>query len=189
MVRNYALTEAIVMDKYNFLELASERFSVRNFKDKEIEQEDLDKILKAGYVAPTAHNLQPQRIMVINTPEGLEKLGLCTRCLYGAKAALLVCYDKEVSWKRKFDGKDSGENDASIVATHMMLEAASIGVGTTWVMYFKPDTLIQEFNIPSNYEPVALLVMGYPADDAKPIDMHSEFQPMDKLVFYNSFEK
>ena len=55
------------MDK-DFLELAANRYSVRKFIDKPVGQEDLDKILKAGYLAPTACNRQPQRILVINRP-------------------------------------------------------------------------------------------------------------------------
>lgn len=52
--------------------------------------------------------------------------------------------------------------DASIVTTHMMLEAIELGLSTTWVMHFKPDAMREEFNIPDNIEPIALLVMGYP---------------------------
>ena len=58
----------------DFLELAAKRYSVRKFKEEKVRQEDLDKILKAGMLAPTAHNDQPQRILVINSDEALEKL-------------------------------------------------------------------------------------------------------------------
>ena len=58
----------------DFLELAAKRYSVRKFKEEKVRQEDLDKILKAGMLAPTAHNEQPQRILVINSDEALEKL-------------------------------------------------------------------------------------------------------------------
>ncbi len=171
----------------DFLKLAEERYSVRSFTDKAVTQEDLDKILKAGHVAPTACNIQPQRILVINSEEAIAKLKGCTKCHFNAPTALLVCYSKEVSWKRRYDGADSGEIDASIVTTHMMLEAASIGVGTTWVMHFDPAAMRETFAIPEDLEPVALLVMGYPSEDAAPIAMHSEFKPMEELVKYNEF--
>ena len=45
----------------------------------------------------------------------------------------------------------------------------------------------KKFNIPENIEPVALLVMGYPAEDAKPFDMHSIYRPEDETVLYDSF--
>ena len=131
--------------KMDFLKLAEERYSVRSFTDKGVTQEDLDKILKAGHVAPTACNIQPQRILVINSEEAIEKLKGCTKCHFNAPTALLVCYSKDACWKRKYDGANSGEIDASIVTTHMMLEAASIGVGTTWVMHFDPTAMRETF--------------------------------------------
>lgn len=171
----------------DFLKLASERYSVCKFTGKAVEQDVLDKILKAGCLAPTACNRQPQRILVIDGQEGMEKLRRCTQCHFNAPAALLVCYDKDACWKREYDGKTSGDIDASIVATHMMLEAAALGVGTTWVMYFMPEAVRAAFGIPESVEPVALLVMGYPAPDAKPFPGHSQFRPMEEIVTYNRF--
>ena len=171
----------------DFLNLAAQRYSVRKFTHKPVGQEALGQILKAGYLAPTACNLQPQRILVINQQESLEKLRRCTPCHFDAPAALLVYYAKDACWKRKYDGKHSGDIDASIVTTHMMLEAQELGIGTTWVMYFDPGKIKAEFGVPDTMEPVALLVMGYPAPDAKPFPGHSEFKPMDQLVFYNEF--
>lgn len=176
--------EEITMD---FLKLAEERYSVRSFTDKAVTKEDLDKILKAGHVAPTACNIQPQRILVINSEEAIAKLKNCTKCHFNAPTALLVCYSKEACWKRRYDGANSGEIDASIVTTHMMLEAAALGVGSTWVMYFDPAAMREAFAIPEDLEPVALLVMGYPAEDAAPIAMHSEFKDMNEIVSYNEF--
>ena len=62
----------------DFLELAAKRYSVRKFKEEKVRREDLDKILKAGMLAPTAHNDQPQRILVINSDEAPETLKKCT---------------------------------------------------------------------------------------------------------------
>ncbi|WMJ24431.1 nitroreductase family protein [Paludicola sp. MB14-C6] len=171
----------------DFLKLAEERYSVRNFSNKAIEKSVLDKILKAGHLAPTACNRQPQRILVINSEEGIKKLRKCTECHFGAPAAILICYDKNECWQRKYDGKASGDIDASIVTTHMMLEATVLGVGTTWVMHFIPEAVREEFAIPTNIEPVALLVLGYPAPNAKPFPGHTQFRPLEDLVLYNEF--
>ena len=54
-------------------------------------------------------------------------------------------------------------------------------------MHFDPFAMREAYNIPDNFEPVALLVMGYPHEDATPIAMHSQFRPMDEVVFYDSF--
>ena len=171
----------------DFEKLITERYSVRNFKDEHLQQGVIDKILEAGHKAPTGCNFQPQRILVLNNDESISKLKGCTKCHFGAPTAMLVCHNKEESWKRVYDGALSSPVDAVIVTTHMMLAAQNEGVGTCWVMHFDPAAMRESFNIPQNIEPVALLVMGYPADDAKPIEMHYKFRPMDETVVYDSF--
>jgi len=171
----------------DFITLAEKRYSVRTFKEQAVEQQKLDLVLRAGQVAPTAVNLQPQRILVINREEDLAKLDACTRYRFQAPLALLVCYDQTVSYKRRYDGKDSGEIDASIVTTHMMLAAADIGLGTTWVMSFDPEKIMTACQVPEHYVPVALLVMGYPADDATPSQSHEKRHAIEETVFYHSF--
>lgn len=171
----------------DFLELARERYSVRKFTKQPIEKEKLDSILKAGLLAPTACNKQPQRVLVITGDDALARLRKCTACHFDAPAAMLVCYDKDECWKREFDGKNSGDVDASIVTTHMMLEAAQLGIGTTWVMYFIPEAVRVELEVPDNLEPVALLVMGYPAPDAKPAPAHTQTKAIEDIAYYDSF--
>lgn len=172
----------------DFLQLAENRYSVRKFTERPVEREIIDKILRAGTLAPTAKNLQPQRILVLTSKESLEKLDRATKCRFGAPAAMLVCYDRDACWKRdRYDGKPSGEVDAAIVTTHMMLAAASLGIGTTWVMHFDPVAIRKEFEVPANYEPVAVLIMGYPAPDAEPSAMHKERCSVSELVSFDRF--
>jgi len=170
-----------------FLKLASDRYSVRKFINKHLDQEVIDKILQAGHVAPTGCNYQPHRILVLNTDESVDKLKKCTCSHFDAPTAMLVCYNKEECWTRRYDGKTCGVSDACIVTTHLMLQATELGVGTTWVMSFDPAAMREEYNIPDNIEPVALLVMGYPAEDAEPAKMHLEFRPIDETVVYDKF--
>ncbi|MBQ8504482.1 MAG: nitroreductase family protein [Clostridia bacterium] len=172
----------------DFMTLAAERYSVRKFKNIHLTQEKIEKILQAGHLAPTGCNAQPQRILVLNTDEAIEKLRECTRCHFEAPTAMLVCFNKDECWNRKYDGASSGPIDASIVTTHMMLEAWEIGVGTTWVMHFNPFKMREQFNIPENIEPVALLVMGEPADDAAAMGLHNEFRDMSETVVYGQFQ-
>lgn len=171
----------------DFEKLITERYSVRNFKNEHLPQNVIDKILNAGHKAPTGCNFQPQRILVLNTDESIAKLKECTKCHFGAPCAMLICHNKDESWKRVYDGALSSPVDAAIVTTHMMLACHNEGVGACWVMHFNPEKMRESFNIPENFEPTALLVMGYPAEDAKPIEMHYKFRPMSETVFYDTF--
>lgn len=171
----------------DFLNLAKERYSVRKFSDKRIEAEKIELILEAGKLAPTACNFQPQRILVIDDEVSLNKLKNCTPYHFDAPLAILICYDNTISWKRKYDNKDSGDIDASIVTTHMMLEVTNLDLGTTWVGHFDPELIKITFKLPENIIPVALLPIGYPAEDSQPNPNHDKRYDLDKTVFYNSF--
>ena len=167
----------------SFLELAKARYSVRSFRDEPIEEEKLNMILEAGRVAPTACNFQPQRIYVARSAEAREKLASVCRCTFGAPVILVVCYDRERDWKNKLlPGYESGETDAAIVCTHMMLEAFELGIGSCWVGYFNPQTVAETLGLPENVTVSALLPMGYPAEDAKPLPLHSQFRDLADMV-------
>ena len=165
-----------------FFELAAGRYSVRKFDARTIEPEKLAQILEAGRIAPTAHNDQPQRIKVITGADDLAKVDECTPCRFGASTVLLICYDKTTCWKRSFDSALSGEVDASIVTTHMMLAAQDLGLGTCWVMHFNPAKAIELFTLPENIIPVAMLPVGYPAANAVPSGMHSSRKDVKDLL-------
>ena len=171
----------------DFETVITERYSVRKFENKHLEKKDIETILRAAHLAPTGCNFQPQRILVLNTDESVSKLKDCTKCHYDAPCAMRICYNKEETWTRPYDGAQSAPVDAAIVTTHMMLAAQNIGIGTCWVMHFNPSAMRNAYHIPPEIEPLALLVMGYPHEDAAPIAMHSTYRPMDEIVFYDSF--
>lgn len=124
----------------DFMDISRKRHTVRKYSSKPVEQEKLDMILEAGRWAPTAVNAQPQRILILNTPEQLAKVrefcsfgfdkkyvDLAKECddsdngkinlYYGAPLVLFVCYDNESCWKHPQSGQSSGMTDAVIVAT------------------------------------------------------------------------
>ena len=167
----------------SFLELAQNRYSVRSFKDMPIREEDMQLILEAGRVAPTACNYQPQKIYVAKSAEARQKLASVCRCTFDAPVILVVCYDRTRDWKNKLQpGLESGETDAAIVCTHMMLQAADMGIGSCWVGYFSPDAVAKVLGLPENLTVSALLPMGYPAQDAAPLPLHDQSRELGDMV-------
>lgn len=165
-----------------FLELAKERYSVRSYKTRPVEPDKLAQILEAGLVAPTACNNQPQRVKVITSPDELAKIDECTPYRFKAPAVLLICYDKNACWRRKYDGAFSGETDASIITSHFMLAAHDLGLGSCWVMYFDPARVSELFALSENIIPAAILPIGYPADDAVPAPGHLKTLSLDEIL-------
>ena len=164
------------------MDLARERYSVRKYRQKKVPGELVEQILRAAELAPTGCNNQPQRIIVVESEEGLTRLRECTRCHFDAPLAFIIGYNKNECWKRPYDGKLSGDIDASIVTTHMMLEAAELGLGTCWVMHYRPEVLREKFGISEEIETTALLVAGYPAEESVPAAGHTAFRPAPELI-------
>lgn len=108
----------------DFLELAGRRYSCKDFSSRPLEREVLARILEAGRLAPTAKNLQEQRVYVIESDEALRTVDGITPCRYGAPTVLLVAFDRNNVFTYPGGRRDSGVEDASIVATHLMLAAA-----------------------------------------------------------------
>lgn len=168
----------------DFLEIAKKRYSVRSYSDRKVEGEKLDKILQAAHIAPTAANLQPVRLIVVQKKDGLEKIGKGAN-IYGAPLAIIVCADHNKAWVRPFDKKKTSDIDASILTDHMMMEATELGLGSVWVCYFKPDVIRKEFSLPDNLEPINILAIGYPNEAAADPERHSQNRiPIKELVSY-----
>ncbi|MGE5678732.1 MAG: nitroreductase family protein [Pseudomonadota bacterium] len=172
----------------DFLELAKKRYSVRNYQPRKVEKEKLQKILEAAKVAPTGANRQPQRLIVVQEPYGMERLGKAAN-VFGAPLAIIVCADHEATWKRHYDGKDIADIDASIITAHMMLEATQLELGTCWICHFNPTVLREEFNIPKNIEPVNILAVGYAEGVPQSPDRHEKLRrPVEDFVIYESYK-
>ena len=171
----------------DFLELAKKRCACRQYLDRKVEAEKLAAILEAGRVAPTGANLQPQRLIIIESKEGMARLARCTRD-FGAPLAIIVCADTSAAWTRKYDGKMIGDIDASIVTDHMMLCAASLGLDTLWICMFKPDAVRAEFRLPDHVEPVNILLIGYGSGEPSSPDRHDTLRkPLSETVFEETF--
>lgn len=167
-----------------FSEVIKERYSVRKFSAQKVEDEKIAQILAAARLAPTAVNMQPQRYYVITGAEEREKMKQCTKYTFDAPLFLLICYDKDACWERSYDGAKSGETDASIVTTYMMLKLVELGLGCTWVGYFDPAAMRREYQLPDNLIPHALLPIGYPAADAEPSARHPQRKPAEEITTY-----
>ncbi|MGI6071135.1 MAG: nitroreductase family protein [Blautia sp.] len=171
----------------DFFDIVKKRYSVRKYTDQPVEQEKLDQILTAAHAAPTAANLQPVRLLVVQEKEGLERISKAAN-IYHAPMAIIVCADSSKAWTRPFDGKQTTDIDASILTDHMMLAATELGLGSVWICYFKPDILKKEFHLPEHLEPINILAIGYPDEDPADPDRHAAARiPLTELVSYEKF--
>ncbi len=168
-----------------FKQLVTERFSCKKYDaGKQVEPEKLNAILEAGRAAPTAKNLQEQHIYVIQSAEVLAKVDSVTPCRYGAPTVLVVAFDKNNVFTYPGGRRDSGAEDATIVATHMILAAANEGVNSCWVNFLDPDKLAEALGLPENEEILMVMDLGYAAEGAGPLPNHSSRKPLSETVSY-----
>ena len=104
-----------------YSELIQKRYSCKKYDGRPAEADKLQAVLEAGRLAPTAKNLQEQHIYVLQSPEALAKMDKVTPCRYGASTVLCVAFNKENVYTYPGGSRTSGVEDATIVATHMIM--------------------------------------------------------------------
>ena len=167
-----------------FSDVIKNRYSCKKFDGRQIEKAQLDAVLEAGRLAPTAKNLQEQHVYVIQSPEVIAKIDKATPCRYGAPTVLAVAFDKNNVFTYPGGKRTSGAEDAAIVATHMVLAAYNAGVDSCWLNFFDPDELAKDLGLPANEEILMLLDLGYAAEGAKPLPGHSSRKELSETVSY-----
>ncbi len=167
-----------------FTEVIKKRYSCKKYDGRQVEKEKIDSILEAGRLAPTAKNLQEQHIYVIQSDKLLTKIDEITPCRYGAPTVLVVAFDKNNVFTYPGGKRDSGVEDAAIVATHLTLAAANEGVDSCWLNFFDPDKAAEVLGLPENEEILMILDLGYAAEGAGPLENHNSRKPLSETVTY-----
>lgn len=154
-----------------FNDLVNQRYSVRKYANKAVEEEKLDTILESARKAPSAVNFQPYKLFVVQSDEKLEAIRSCYHRSWfeTAPVVIVVVGLHGMAWKRAVDSKDHTDIDAAIVADHLMLQAAELGLGTCWVCNFDIEMTREALDLSATEEPIALIPLGYPESDEVPV--------------------
>ena len=170
----------------SFIDLAKKRYSVRSYKDAPVEKEKILQVLEAGRLAPSAVNYQPRHYIVLTEENIKSKIVETYPRDWFKKVPVIiaVCGEHSNSWKRK-DGKDFCDIDVAIAIDHMTLAAADIGLGTCWICAFDAAKCHEILGLPDDVEVVALLALGYPADESQP---DKKRKPIDEIVSWERYK-
>ena len=152
-----------------FSELIEKRYSVRAYKPDLVEDDALNQVLEAARLAPTAANRQSFQLIVIHTAGREAELKRIYNRDWFTQAPLVICACgiPAQGWTRR-DGKNYTDVDVAIVMDHLILAAASLGLGTCWIAAFDPTAARQVLGLPDDVEPIAFTPLGYPADQPGP---------------------
>lgn len=168
----------------NVTEAMENRFSCRKFTSDQLTGDELNAILEAGRIAPSACNYQPWRFIVLQG-EDLAKVDACSKCRYGAQTAILVCFNKDESAKNPAVTPDYGWIDCGLAIMQMAIEAESLGVASCIVGAYDPEEARRALSIPDNLTTYQFLMLGHA--DSEPSKMHFDRRPMSEIVVYGGF--
>ncbi len=168
-----------------FKEVIAKRYSCKKYDGRRADREQLMAVLEAGRLAPTAKNLQEQHVYVVESEDGLSKIDQVTHSRYGAATCLVVTWDTNNMYTYPGSQRTSGCEDATIVATHMVLAAKDAGLESCWVNNFNPDKLHALLGLPANEEILMILDLGYAAaEGGEPLPNHFNRKPLEETVSY-----
>jgi nitroreductase len=149
-----------------YTELIAARYSVRAYRPDAVEDEKLQTVLGAARLAPTAANRQPFQLIVIHTAGREEEIAKIYHRPWFVQAPLViaVCAISSQAWVRESDRFNARLIDAAIVADHLILAAANLGLGTCWIAAFNVEAARSVLQLPDEAEPAIFTPLGYPAD-------------------------
>lgn len=148
----------------DFSELVTFRGSIRGYKEDAIEEDKLLAVLEAARMAPTAHNNQPFRLIVIYTKGRESELSQIYGRPWFTQAPIVICIVgiPAEGWVRAEDEKNYYEVDVAIAMDHLILAAHNLGLGTCWIGAFNPEAAYEVLGLPEDVVPVAFTPLGYP---------------------------
>lgn len=167
----------------DFSDIIEKRYSLRHLSDQPVSDEQINRILKAAQLAPTAVDKQPFKIWIIKSEEARLKAGNAFNFDFAKKAPVIFVVGAlpDEAWVRPADQMNFACIDAAIAATSMLYEITNLGLGTTWIGHFNPEKLKEAFSQMKPYVLIAIFGVGYPANGAKPNPIHFKRKTLPEL--------
>ncbi|MGP1579088.1 nitroreductase family protein [Porphyromonas endodontalis] len=166
-----------------------ERTSVRSYLDKSVEEEKIEKLLRAGMAAPTAKNKQPWHFVVVTDKSLLQKLSKVNpyaEMVAKAPLAIVVCGDMT----KALDGnaRELWVQDCSAASENILLVATGLGLGAVWTGTYPSEercaAVSEVLGLPEFLIPLNTIAIGYPDGDVTPNDKWKESN-----ISYNMYEE
>jgi nitroreductase len=148
------------------------RRSIRRFEKRGIEDSKIETLLRAAMQAPSGHNHQPWHFIVITERmilSAIPEFHAYAKMLHEAPAAIMVCGDTRIEESIEYIN-----TDCSAATENLLLAAHDLGLGAVWLGIYPRERRVQEIrrllDIPRHIIPIALVALGYAAEDRDPED-------------------
>lgn len=168
-----------------FYELYDRRRSVREFSDRPVEPEKMERLLRVLGRAQSAANRQPWHFIVVDKEAGVRGVLNTVFTKDGFKKApvvIVACARPKEAWTRKSDGVNYAWVDVSIAVTEMIGAATAEGIGTCWIAAIDPRRVKEILAIPEDTDVVGIIALGYPETELKRVEKPRK--PLEEIVNY-----
>jgi nitroreductase len=180
-----------------FMDLVRSRRSIRRFLPRPVEREKIMACLEAARLAPSAHNAQPWRFIVVDDPGLKGRLcgeafsGIYSMSRFAAQAPLVVVVLARKDFLTHHVGRQIQRTafyliDIGIAGEHFILQAEELGLGTCWMGWFSARRVRKVLKIPRKYKIMALMPVGYAA--SRP-PRETVRKPLGEVAWWNGLEK
>ena len=160
------------------------RRSVRDYKIEPVPEEKLKKVLEAARLAPSAHNEQEWKFIVVKNAEQRKKLAKAAlNQEFVGEAPVVIAAVALEPEEVMSSGVPNYAVDLAIAIDHMTLVAVEEGLGTCWVGAFSQEEVKKVLGIPEKYKVVVLLPLGFPADKPQPKSRKN----LEEIVCYENY--
>jgi len=172
----------------NVLDAIKGRRSIRAFKDENVSDEVVEKLIEAAKWAPSAGNIQPWEFIIVRKPEikrRLAEAALDQHFIEEAPVVIVVCAD-EVRSSEGYGLRGKTLyciQDTAAAIQNIHLAAYSLGLGTCWVGAFREEEARKILKIPYGIRPVAIIPVGYSAEAPSPRSR----RPIRQIIHYETF--
>lgn len=148
------------------MDVVFNRRSIRRYRSQVVEQEKIEKILRAAMQAPSAANQQPWEFIVVQNKGNLERLAQISaysKMVSDAPLALILLGNED-RMRLQFHW----EQDMAAAAQNILLEAAHLGLGGVWLgiapMQDRMDLISELYGLKSKLKPFCVIPIGYPEE-------------------------
>lgn len=144
------------------------RYSVRNYIDKPVEEEKLNTLLEAARLAPSARNYQNWNFVLIKDEARRKQLSeICKNQKFVAEAPVTIAICMTNLDYVMSGGTPAYIVDGAIAGEHIALQAVKLGLGTCWIGAFYHEPLAKFLNLPKDFKVISLITIGYPANSKR----------------------
>lgn len=172
----------------DLFEAIKNRRSVRAYTSKDVSEEDIEKLIDAARFAPSAGNIQPWEFVIVRDAKikrRLAEAALNQTFIEEAPVVVVVCADEAQS-SQGYGSRGVTLyciQDTAAAIQNILLAAYAFGLGTCWVGAFREELVKKALNMPMNTRPVAIIPVGYAAEEPEPRPKRS----VKEIIHYETF--